>query len=160
MRDLPPFSTVPRSILYRNTSIALGSLLVLATSLWWVSRTEWFALYCSISNDWLQVEQIETYRKGGSHGTVANAVNCLRQIVEFKLPDGYRPPKHPIRTFPPTIVIPTTDIKQDAFAKLHRMVDIARAAAVGDIIAYLRSKTGDDLGGDPQRWIAAYATTK
>jgi hypothetical protein len=87
-------------------------------------------------------------------------VNCLRQIVEFKLQDGYHQPKTPIRTFPPNIVIPTTDRKQDAFAKLRRMVDIERAAAVGDIIVYLRAKTGDDLGGDPQRWIDAYGTTK
>jgi hypothetical protein len=44
--------------------------------------------------------------------------------------------------------------------KLRRMVDIARAAAVDDLITHLRSKTGVDLGDDPQKWIENYASAK
>jgi len=35
-------------------------------------------------------------------------------------------------------------------------VQQARTNAVRDIIEYLRKKTGDDLGDDPQKWIKKY----
>jgi hypothetical protein len=38
------------------------------------------------------------------------------------------------------------------------MVESSRAAAVREIIAYLRSKTKDDLGPSAEPWINKYAT--
>jgi hypothetical protein len=37
------------------------------------------------------------------------------------------------------------------------MVERERALAERDIIAYLRAKTGQDLGESPEAWIQKYA---
>jgi hypothetical protein len=38
------------------------------------------------------------------------------------------------------------------------MCSLERSNAIADIIAYLRTKTGEDLGGRPEPWIQKYAT--
>ena len=43
--------------------------------------------------------------------------------------------------------------KQEAGSRLDRIVEGDRALAVRDIIAYLRTKTGEDLGAGPEPWI-------
>jgi hypothetical protein len=40
------------------------------------------------------------------------------------------------------------------------MVERERTAAIGDLIAFLRTKAGRDLGDDPQKWIQEYASKK
>jgi hypothetical protein len=47
--------------------------------------------------------------------------------------------------------------KQETGSRLDRMVEQERALATRDIIAYLRSKTGEDLGERPEAWIQKYA---
>jgi hypothetical protein len=47
--------------------------------------------------------------------------------------------------------------KQVTGSRLDRVVERARAAAVRAIIAHLRTKTGEDLGDDPEKWIQKYA---
>jgi hypothetical protein len=47
--------------------------------------------------------------------------------------------------------------KQVSGSRLDRMVESQRQRAVADIIEYLRQKTGEDLGPDPQPWIRKYA---
>ncbi len=47
--------------------------------------------------------------------------------------------------------------KQDTGSRLDRIVERDRALAVRDIIAYLRTKTGEDLGTGPEPWIQKYA---
>jgi hypothetical protein len=37
-----------------------------------------------------------------------------------------------------------------------RVIEIERASAIREVIAYLRKKTGEDLGDDPKRWIEKY----
>jgi hypothetical protein len=37
------------------------------------------------------------------------------------------------------------------------MVESARGQSVREILAYLRTKTGEDLGTDPEVWIKKYA---
>ena len=39
---------------------------------------------------------------------------------------------------------------------LGRVIEIERASAIREVIAYLRKKTGEDLGDDPQKWIEKY----
>ena len=39
---------------------------------------------------------------------------------------------------------------------LGRVIEIERASAIREIIAYLRKKTGEDLGDDPKKWIQKY----
>jgi hypothetical protein len=50
-----------------------------------------------------------------------------------------------------------TGTKQIPGSRLDKVVERQRAQAVHDIIAYLRTKTGEDLGDDPQKWIQKYA---
>ena len=47
--------------------------------------------------------------------------------------------------------------KQEAGFRLDRMVELERTAAARDIVAYLRTKTGEDLGTSPEAWIQKYA---
>ncbi len=47
--------------------------------------------------------------------------------------------------------------KQIAGSRLDQIVERQRRRAAMDIIAYLRAKTGEDLGDDPQKWIQKYA---
>jgi hypothetical protein len=39
---------------------------------------------------------------------------------------------------------------------LGRVIEIERASAIREVIAYLRNKTGEDLGNDPQKWVEKY----
>lgn len=47
--------------------------------------------------------------------------------------------------------------KQEAGTKMDSIVERARTAAVREIIADLRGKTGENLGEDPDAWIGKYA---
>lgn len=46
--------------------------------------------------------------------------------------------------------------KQDTGSQLDRMVERERQRAANDIMAYMRVKTGQDVGTDPQAWIQQY----
>jgi hypothetical protein len=46
--------------------------------------------------------------------------------------------------------------KQVKGSLLDQVVERARQAAVREIIAYLRAKSGQDLGNDPQDWIKRF----
>ena len=46
--------------------------------------------------------------------------------------------------------------KQDTGSKLDRIVERDRALAVREIVAYLRTKTGEDFGMNPEPWIQKY----
>lgn len=48
--------------------------------------------------------------------------------------------------------------KQKTGSRLDRIVERVRERAVQDIIAYLRIKTGQDLGDRPEPWITKYAS--
>ena len=50
--------------------------------------------------------------------------------------------------------------KQIVGSRLDRLVEQARASVVREILAYLRSKTGEDLGSDAEAWIQKYAQRK
>jgi hypothetical protein len=47
--------------------------------------------------------------------------------------------------------------KQETGSRLDRIVERERAFAVRDIVAYLRHKTGQDLGESPEPWIQKYS---
>ena len=47
--------------------------------------------------------------------------------------------------------------KQEVGSRLDQIVERQRTSAVRDIIAHLRSKTGQDFGDDPQAWIKKFA---
>jgi hypothetical protein len=50
--------------------------------------------------------------------------------------------------------------KQRAGSRLDKIVERERAFVTHDIISYLRQKTGEDLGENPEAWIKKYAKDK
>lgn len=82
-----------------------------------------------------QVYIFDEMRDKALHLEAAGAAGCLEYVV------GYYP----------------SGTKQVSGSRLDRMVESARARSINDILAYLRSKTGEDLGADPQSWINKYA---
>ncbi|HEY1173720.1 MAG TPA: hypothetical protein VGH19_20315 [Verrucomicrobiae bacterium] len=46
--------------------------------------------------------------------------------------------------------------KQESGSRLDRMVEYNRTMATRDIIAYLCTKTGEDLGENPEAWVRKY----
>ena len=50
-----------------------------------------------------------------------------------------------------------TGSKQIQGSRLDSLVERERSNAVQIIISYLRTKTGEDLGNDPEKWIEKYA---
>jgi hypothetical protein len=55
-------------------------------------------------------------------------------------------------------ILEGTNTKQRPGTTLDQMCSLERSNAIADIIAYLRTKTGEDLGGRPEPWIQKYAT--
>ena len=51
-----------------------------------------------------------------------------------------------------------TNTKQRPGTPLDQMCTLERSNVIVDIIAYLRAKTGEDLGHRPEPWIQKYAT--
>ena len=51
-----------------------------------------------------------------------------------------------------------TNTKQRPGTPLDQMCSMERSNVIADIIAYLRTKTGEDLGDRPEPWIQKYAT--
>ena len=51
-----------------------------------------------------------------------------------------------------------TNTKQTPGTPLDQMCSIQRSNVIVEIIAYLRTKTGEDLGDKAEPWIQKYAT--
>lgn len=87
----------------------------------------------------LATEQIKIFsdmrQKTLESSDVNNAANCLQYAV------GYYP----------------SGTKQVSGSRLDRMVEQERSLVIKDIVAYLRAKTGQDLGDNPEAWIQRYS---
>lgn len=82
-----------------------------------------------------QVHIFEEMRDKAFHSDPSGAADCLVYVVNY-YPSG---------------------TKQESGSRLDRMVEIARSHSVREILAYLRAKTGEDLGTEPESWINKYA---
>lgn len=82
-----------------------------------------------------QVLIFDQMRDKALHSDASGAAGCLEYVVNY-YPSG---------------------TKQESGSRLDRMVESARAQSVREILAYLRTKTGEDLGTDPESWIEKYA---
>ena len=51
-----------------------------------------------------------------------------------------------------------TNTKQRPGTPLDQMCSIERSNVIAEIVTYLRTKTGEDLGDRPEPWIEKYAT--
>jgi hypothetical protein len=112
-------------------SIVCVCLLVMFGSLFWTQiRFQWH-VGCAIDQTWI----FDEMRIKALQGDVADAAGCLEYVVRY-YPSG---------------------TKQETGSQLDRVVERDRALAVRDIIVYLRTKTGEDLGDNPEAWIKKYA---
>jgi hypothetical protein len=89
----------------------------------------WLSIQTSFAND--QTETFDEMRDKAYQSHPENAVKYLEYAVSY-YPSG---------------------TKQVQGSSLDRIVERARQNAIREILAYLRVKTGKDLGDDPQRWI-------
>jgi hypothetical protein len=82
-----------------------------------------------------QTQIFDEMRTKALQSDAPGAAGCLEYVV------GYYP----------------SGSKQETGSQLDRMVERGRTLAARDIIAYLRAKTGEDLGESPEAWIQKYA---
>ncbi len=120
---------------YKRLTIVLGvicaGLLVLYGSLFW--SYGWLKIRVAFASEQTQI--FDEMRSRALQSDAAGAAGCLEYVV------GYYP----------------SGSKQETGSRLDRMVERERALAVRDILAYLRTKTGEDLGEGPEAWIQKYA---
>ncbi len=120
--------------IYKRLTIALGigcvSLLIGCGYLFW--SYGWLKIQVAFASEQTQI--FANMRSKALESDEAGAVGCLNYVVNY-YPSGS---------------------KQEAGSRLDRMVEQERALAERDIIAYLRAKTGEDLGADPEAWIQKY----
>ncbi len=112
-------------------SIAVLLLLALCAKLYWD-----YSLL-SLRTEFAR-EQIEIFHEISSHALesgVTDAVESMRYASCY-YPSG---------------------TKQVRGSRLDRLVERERSDAVRAIISHLRTKTGEDLGDSPERWIEKYA---
>jgi hypothetical protein len=120
---------------YKRLTIVLGviccGLLVSFGCLVW--NYGWLTIQVAFASEQTQI--FEDMRAKALQSDPAEAAGCLKYVVWY-YPSGS---------------------KQDAGTRLDRIVERERALAVRDIVTYLRTKTGEDLGDGPEAWIQKYA---
>ena len=82
-----------------------------------------------------QVHIFDEMRNRALQSDASGAAECLEYVVAY-YPSG---------------------TKQEVGSRLDRMVESARVQSVREILAYLRTKTGEDLGSNPESWVRKYA---
>jgi hypothetical protein len=120
---------------YKRITIVLGlvclGLLVLTTALF----LGYAPLHLRLAFASEQTQIFEEMRTKALKSGVAEAAGCLEYVTAY-YPSG---------------------TKQVTGSRLDRIVERERAAAVRDIIAYLRKQTTSDLGDAPEPWVEKYA---
>lgn len=112
-------------------AVASVGLIILCGSLFWSHG--WATVRVAWASEQTQI--FDEMRTRALTSDSAGAAGCLEYVV------GYYP----------------SGSKQATGSRLDRMVERERALAVRDIVAYLRAKTGEDLGDSPEAWIQKYA---
>jgi hypothetical protein len=120
---------------YKRLSVFLGvlcvGLVVLCGWLFW--KHGWLTIRVAFASEQTQI--FEDMRAKALQSDAGSAADCLRYAVWY-YPSGS---------------------KQEKGSRLDRMVERERTRAALDIVAYLRNKTGEDLGESPEVWIQQYA---
>lgn len=119
---------------YKRLSISLALVVVLLLGL--CAKLFWDYSLLELRTEFAR-EQIEIFgemRDRALESDVSGAADCLRYAV------GYYP----------------SGTKQVSGSRLDQIVERARNEASRSIIAHLRTKSGDDLGTDPEKWIEEY----
>jgi hypothetical protein len=120
---------------HKRLTIALGvvcvGLLILSGCLFW--SYGWLKIQVAFASEQTQI--FDDMRAKALQSEAAGAAGCLEYVASY-YPSGS---------------------KQDAGSRLDQMVERERTLAERDIIAFLRTKTGEDLGTSPEAWIQKYA---
>jgi hypothetical protein len=120
---------------YKRLTIVLGvtsaGLLLLCGYLFW--SYGWLKIQVAFASEQTQI--FDEMRSRALPSDPAGAAGCLEYVV------GYYP----------------SGSKQETGSRLDRIVERERTLAVRDILNYLRTKTGEDLGESPEVWIRKYA---
>lgn len=120
---------------YKRLTIALSivcvGLLVLYGCLFW--SYGWLKIGVAFASE--QTHIFEEMRTKALQSDATGAAGCLQYVVYY-YPSG---------------------TKQQSGSRLDTMVERERGRAERDIIACLRSRTGQDLGESPEAWIQKYA---
>jgi hypothetical protein len=112
-------------------SIAVFFLLGVCAKFYW--DYSMLALRAEFARE--QIEIFDEMRRHALVSDVADAAGSLRYVSSY-YPSG---------------------TKQIPGSRLDRLVERERSEAVQAIISHLRTKTRDDLGDAPERWIEKYA---
>lgn len=120
---------------YRRLAISLGVIVVLLAGIcgWQFWKLTWLRVQLAFAVEQTQIFE-DMRSKSLATSDPAEAAGFLAYTVWY---------------YP-------TGSKQDASSFLDEIVERDRDAAIRDIIADLRIKTGQHLGGDPQAWLEAY----
>lgn len=120
---------------HKRLTVALGvacvGLLALCGGLFW--RHGSLTMRLAWASEQTQI--FDEMRTRALQASPSDAAGCLKYVVHYY----------------------ESGSKQQTDSRLDRMVERERRRATRDIIAYLRSKTGQDLGESPEAWIQKYA---
>jgi hypothetical protein len=120
---------------YKRLTMVLGvlcvGLVVLCGSLFW--SYGWLTIRLAFASEQTQI--FDEMRTRALQSDAADATGCLEYVVNY-YPSGS---------------------KQVTGSELDRIVERERSYTARDIVAYLRTKTGEDLGDNPDVWIQKYA---
>ena len=100
---------------------------------WLYLSRAWLAIRVSFAYE--QTKIFDEMRTQALTSDAARAAGCLGYVVSY-YPSG---------------------TKQETGSHLDQIVERDRTLAARDIMAYLRTKTGEDLGNNPSAWIQKYA---
>ena len=116
----------------RRSTWGLAAVLLLAFALasYWFARYGWLSVQAALAE-----EQTLYFEEARDQALLNSRPEEIVRCIEGTL--NYYP----------------SGSKQTAGSRLDRMVERARRLAVDDMIRQLRSKTGLDLGNEPQKWL-------
>jgi hypothetical protein len=121
---------------YKRLALVLATLaLVELVALWKVAWHDTHGMW-DVRDARLAVRRIEKNREAALRGTVQKAASCLQDIA--------------------TCYVPWKWHRKDLH--LGDFVEERRAAAMHEIILYLRRQTGEDFGDSAEPWIQQYAS--
>jgi hypothetical protein len=82
-----------------------------------------------------QIQVFDEMRAKALYANASGAAGCLEYVVNY-YPSG---------------------TKQEPGSRLDRIVESARRQRIREILTYLLTRTGEELGTDPELWIKKYA---
>ena len=118
-----------------TVSLAIGIILLLGL-VWQLNLKLHMALLdtkASEQSTWVEVRDIDKCRDWALHAELPKAVEYLDMLDQS-------PPRE----------------WTSRRGNIGQVIEIERASAIREVIAYLRKKTGEDFGDDPKKWIEKY----